>query len=282
MKKIKLLTSINGDFALYFIAFCLLISLVGLWFLGKPFIFIVYLLVLRVVLQFTVKIRIKPGDIVLFFGLPGSGKTLSLSKVGLDSSAQARTGLARLSSKLRPSWHFRHIAVNDSFVCYAHATTYFNRKLLTRHCWHNTLFLYDEASLDGFDNRNFATNFKDEHLLKKFKKVRHNDNAFVFANQGANELDCKIRDSLCNKVYYCENYGSYSIASRLIKDVSISNESGCIQEGYRKPTLFERIIHPRYTVILLHKKYGALYNTKMPDYDQTEAPYDDLKIDNFR
>lgn len=281
MKKIKLLTPINGDFVFYFIIICLCISLVGLWFLGKPFIFVVYLLLLRIVFQFIVKIRIKPGDIVLFFGLPGSGKTLSLSKVGLDS-AKARTGLALFSSKFRPSRSFKHIAVNDSFVCFDGATTYFNRKLLTRHCWHDTLFLYDEASLDGFDNRNFATNFKDENLLRKFKKVRHNDNAFVFANQGANELDCKIRDSLCNKVFYCENYGSYSIASRLIKDVSVSNESGAIQEGYRKPTLFERILHPRYTVILLHKKYGAHYSTKMPDYNQTEAPYDDLDIKNYR
>lgn len=271
--KVKFKSRIEADkLVLFFTVLTLFVSASALIF-GKFFIGILYLLIFRVFLQFIVKVKIKPGDVVLFFGLPGSGKSLSLAKVGIDS----QTAYKQFGKNIDFSKKFKHIAVNDNFITYTGADTFFNRQLLCERCWHDTLFLYDEASLDGFDSRNFQKNFKDENLLRLFKKVRHNGNAFVFANQGANELDSKIRDSLCNKVYYCEDYGSYSIASRLIKDITISEISGEIQQGFRKPSLFERIIYPRYTVILPHRRLGSLYSTKMPDHDLPEADYGTLR-----
>lgn len=195
------------------------------------------------------KFRVSDGEVILLFGLPGSGKTMFLAKAAHDNIKD------------------RMIGCNEEISHFKEKDFLYGRQDLG--LWdfgfnEHSLLLFDEASLNGFDNRDFKTNFEDEKMLSFFKKIRQHDSAIVFANQGWNELDKKIREGLTNRVYYCVNKGLYSVAYLMIPEITINDITGEIQQGYRYPEFTERIADPSTQMYVWHRWWGKLFNTKNP------------------
>lgn len=188
------------------------------------------------------------GEIILFWGLPRSGKSMFLQKIIRDNPK-------------------RPIGCNDEYysVIKKHPN---NVYLFQRQDWgrfrplDNSILVIDEASLNGYDNRDWAINF-DEESLSAWKKVGHNPASIVLTNQGFDELDCKIRDSLTSTVYWVENKGWYSKAVRMDKTV-VWDENGKPTDGYTQPSLFERLFDPSSVLYVVHRFYGRFYNTHNP------------------
>lgn len=213
---------------------------------------------------FTAKLKLKAGDVVLFFGLPGSGKTMFLSKIGYDNIGS-------------------HILVNEHFASYDLAYDVVERETFGMYDYTEVLsaspddpgggsgdvesrmndklnlLLWDEASLNGFDNRDWQS--FDCFSMEYLKRIRKYNSAIAFSNQGWDELDKKIRNGLCSRVYYCVNRGFYSVAYRLYKEINISELSSDILEGWRYPSLLERLADPSVVLYAFHRKYGKHYDT---------------------
>lgn len=192
------------------------------------------------------KLILKASDMVLFWGLPGSGKTLMLTKVAKDN---------------KDDWY---IGVNEEYDHLKLKDFVYKREDLAAYTFPYAAMFFDEASLNGFDNRDFAKNFKDPAMLETFKKHRHMDMPMVFSNQGFEECDIKIRQSLANKVYYVEHMGFWCRATIMIKDVTISEIDGKPIEGFRFPTVMERLIDPSLVLYAIPEYYGKFYTTKTP------------------
>ena len=198
---------------------------------------------------FTGKIKLKIGKSIYVFGLPGSGKTMFCVKVAIDNKE-------------------KRICVNDELDHIKIKHTLINKDLLSKYRFGSkdkpALILWDEASLNGFDNRDYKTNFKGETgqgILEHFKKIRHKYECLVIANQGWDEVDKKLRDDLIYCAYWLINKGRYSVAVRLDKTIKLNELTGQPQDSYLKPNLLKRIIDPSCYVYISHKKYGKYYNT---------------------
>lgn len=198
---------------------------------------------------FTGKLKLKDGDVIFVFGLPGSGKTMFLSKIADDNKN-------------------RSLCVNKELSHIKQEHTVIDKDMLAEYRFgcedKGALILYDEVSLDGFDNRDYKTNFsgvRGQALLEAFKKCRHRYTAFVLANQGYNEVDVKIRSGLCKCAYWIINKGRYSVAVRLDKAIKINELTGEPQDCYIKPNILKRIISPSCYIYINHKKYGKMYET---------------------
>lgn len=192
------------------------------------------------------KLRLQASDLVLFWGLPGSGKTLFLTKTAKDN---------------KRDWY---IGVNPEYTHLILKDFDYTKEDLGRYTFPGAACFFDEASLNGFDNREYKTNFKQPGMLETFKKHRQMDMSIVMSNQGFEECDIKIRQSLANKTYFCENLGIICRASLMIRDVTISEIDGQPQEGYRFPTLMERLIDPSVQLYAFPWFYGRFYATKSP------------------
>lgn len=204
------------------------------------------------------KLKLREGQVILFWGLPGSGKTMFLNKTALDN---------------RKDWHVlgnREFADTSSLCEHVFDKEHFGRFQPEP----NSIIVIDEASLAGWDNRDWTSNF-DEFSLEFWKKIRHYHSCAVLGNQGFGELDCKIRDSLTSTVYYVENKGWYSRAVRMDKDV-VFDENGLPCEGYSQPSFFTRIFDPSSVLYVRHKKYGQYYST----YNPRQLP-SICDVDNF-
>ena len=193
------------------------------------------------------------GEVILFWGLPRSGKSMFLQKIVKDNPD-------------------RPIGGNDEFIESTNLDQD-NIYLFQRQDWgrfrplDNSILIIDEASLNGYDNRDWAINF-DEESLAAWKKIGHNPASIVLTNQGFDELDCKIRDSLTSTVYYVINKGWYSKAIRMDKDV-VWDEYGRPVDGYSQPGLFERLFDPSSVLYVVHRHYGKYYRTHNPQ----DLPY---------
>ena len=192
------------------------------------------------------KLILKASDLVLFWGLPGSGKTLMLTKVAKDN---------------KDLWY---IGVNEEYSHLKLKDFVYSRDEMAQYNFPFAALFFDEASLNGFDNREFAKNFKDPAMLETFKKHRQMDMPMVMSNQGFEECDIKIRQSLANKVYYVEDKGLWCRATIMLKDVSISEIDGKPIEGYRFPTIMERLLDPHLVLYAVPWYYGKFYSTKSP------------------
>ena len=192
------------------------------------------------------KLILSASDLVLFWGLPGSGKTLMLTKVAKDN---------------KDKWF---IGVNDEYEHLLLKDFVYRRDDLAAYNFPSAAMFFDEASLNGFDNRDFAKNFKDPAMLETFKKHRQIDMPIVFSNQGFEECDIKIRQSLANKVYYVEHMGLWCRATIMLKDVTISEIDGKPIEGYRFPSVIERLMDPSLVLYAIPEYYGKFYSTKNP------------------
>lgn len=252
-KSVSLKTSLpsnTGKFLFFFALFSVLLFWVFGSF-GLPPIMTALLLTVIVIRMFFGRLRVSPGNLILFFGLPGSGKTMFLSKVARDNEKQ-------------------RVLVNEEFSHLTLADQVYTREDLAQFRFdlgENALLLFDEASLNGFDNRDFSRNFSGEEgslILEFFKKIRQYNSSCVFSNQGWDELDKKLRDGLCSRVYYVQNRGFYSVACCMIPEISISDIDGSIQQGYRYPSFLERLIDPSLQLYVVHRIMGKYYETIHP------------------
>lgn len=247
-KKIEFKKGIPGEklLVVVLIVFMVLFLLIGQDWSTKAF--LITLLVFVLHRLYFGKLHLDPADLVLFWGLPGSGKTMMATKVAADN---------------RRDWY---IGVNPEFEHLAIADFVYDRDSLAVYRFDGAILFFDEASLNGFDNREFKTNFKDPGMLEMFKKHRQIDSPMVLTNQGFEECDIKIRQSLANKTYYCENLGFFCRASLMIRTVTISELDGQPQEGYRFPTLLERFVDPSVQLYALKSHYGKYYSTSNPPF----------------
>lgn len=239
LKKIK--TNISPFWTVLAIATLLFMILLD-WkflFLGLLFAFLSFRL-------YCGKLYPVPGEIILFWGLPGSGKSMFANKVAYENKLKGV-----------------RIAGNEEF----HLASSLSDFEFKKSYWGffdpgECLHVVDEASLNGWDNRDWSINFVPESL-EEWKKIRHRDCRAVLTNQGFGELDCKIRDSLTSCVYYVEDKGSYSTATRMQKCVQW-DESGLPVEGYEIPTFIDRLLDPTAVLYARHSKYGQFFNSRNP------------------
>ena len=205
------------------------------------------------------KIKTYDGEVIFIFGAPRSGKTMLLSKIAHDN---------RKNKWICVNQELEHLKEKDAVIGRNDIGMYrFGTKEKS------AILMFDEVSLNGFDNRNFKTNFSGligEEVLKGFKKCGHRYTSIVLANQGWNEVDVKIREGLCHCAYWVKNKGSYSVAVKLTKSITIDNLTGTPRDEYLKPSIIERLIDPSCYVYLRHSKYGKLFDT---EYDEPIKDY---------
>jgi hypothetical protein len=246
-KRITAVTSLKGSLKGFLIACCVVTCIVALLTRSK-WAFVVALIVAGLTLFYHLvmgKLKLKNGDVALFFGLPGSGKTMFLAKTAYDNADC-------------------HILTNDQFSTLDISSDVVERETFGMYDYKQddeklNVILWDEASLNGFDNRDWKS--FDKYSMEFLKRIRKYNSAIVFSNQGWDELDKKIKEGLCNYVYYCQNKGSYSVAYRLFKEIAISDLTCEIMEGWRYPTFFERILDPSVVLYVRHRKMGKHYDT---------------------
>lgn len=221
--------------------------------------------------------KIKPynGEIIFVFGLPRSGKTMLLAKIAHDNIKNC------------------YIAVNEELQHFYEKDAVIQRSDIGKYKFGDEnksgIILYDEVSFDGFDNRDFKTNFKGEEgkaILKGFKKSGHRYQSVVLANQGWNEVDSKIREGVCHSAYWVKDRGSYSVAIKLPKDIEIDNTTGQPRDTYLRPSFIQRLIDPSCYVYIRHKKYGKYFDTHfdegLPLYPYSGAPEASGAPDQFK
>lgn len=247
-----------------------LIALIGvpiaLFFLTKNLIIsLITLAVLLFIYLRSGKIKTYDGEVIFIFGLPRSGKTMLLSKIAHDNKKH------------------KYICVNEELSHMEEKDAVIQRNDIGFYKFgtaeKSAILMFDEVSLDGFDNRNFKTNFAGENgeaVLKGFKKCGHRKTSIVLANQGWNEVDVKIREGLCHCAYWVKNKGSYSVAIKLSKSITIDNLTGTPRDEYLKPSILERLIDPSCYVYVRHKKYGKYFDTEydegLPTYPYATGP----------
>lgn len=182
-----------------------------------------------------------PEPHTLYFGKPGSGKTMFLTRIALKFKDK-HTVLSNYAIadpkvyKIKKS-DFGHFALPDG-----------------------SIVLFDEASLSGFDNRDFKNNFRDEKNLDFFKKIRHHKAVMVWSNQGYNELDVKIR-TLTNAIYLVKKLPFFSVALRIYFDTGPKRDTKTIEDQYTYASIVRMMFDPRCIQFLLRSKYGRYYNS---------------------
>lgn len=245
-KKVEFKKGIPGEKLLLVlvVVFVVLIALTGANWAAGGFLTALFLLILYRL--YFGKLILSPDDLVLFWGLPGGGKTMFLTKTAVDNQNKWYIGV---------NPEFSHLKIKDFE---------YSREAMAGYRFDGAALFFDEASLNGFDNRDFKINFKDPGMLETFKKHRQMDTPIVMSNQGFEECDVKIRQSLANKTYYCEDMGLWVRASLMIRCVTISEIDGQPQEGYRFPTLMERLVDPSVQLYAIKWYYGKFYDTCNP------------------
>lgn len=189
----------------------------------------------------------KPSTFSLYFGSPGCGKT---------------TFLTRLALKRKDKFNvFCNFANNIS-------NTYkFDKKSFSKFKFpEGSLILFDEGSLNGFDNRDYKKNF-DSNTLEYMKLARHFKNQIVFSNQGWDELDKKIR-ILTNDLWFVRKIGSFSIARRVVAKTQVDELTHQIIDGYEFVSGLKFLLLPKYCQIIYRPRYYKYFDS----FDRPERP----------
>lgn len=199
-------------------------------------------------LLFCKKIRLSDDDVLLLFGLCGSGKTLHLTKLVGEQKHKGR--------KVVSNAIYSHCDYVDGVVEKADLGVY--------DIGAGTMLAWDEGSADGFNNRDFKTNFKDKQMLSWFVRHRQYGNPIAFTCQGWERLDSLIREDLQNKLYYCYKSRLFRgcFAVKLIRQVGIRD--GAVYVGYRSPSALERLLLRDAVVFASFRRYGKHYKSVAP------------------
>ena len=180
----------------------------------------------------------------LYFGSPGCGKTTFLVADAINYNKMGYNVFSNISLKF-PKF-------NNCFF----DKTYIGNCLFPE----KSILLFDEGSLNGFDNRDHRDNFKDKDSLVYLKTIRHYKNAIIFYNQGFDELDKKIR-ILCNRVWIVKKIGPFSMAILIKKKVEIDKETHDIKDGYYKPSVFSLIFCPSVVRIIFRPMFYKYFDS---------------------
>lgn len=183
---------------------------------------------------------VKPQPVTLYFGAPRSGKTMFLTRLAVKYHSKLTT-FSNYPLNLDPLYSFnkRHF---DTFQFPEYS-----------------LLLFDEGSLNGFDNRNFKSNFS-ENSLEYLKLIGHYKNLIVFANQGWDELDKKIR-ILTTQVWLVKKLPLFSVAIRIYLTTGIDDISKEPKDYYKFPNLLRLIFDPSVIQLCYRPAYYKYYDS---------------------
>lgn len=212
------------------------------------FIFFIFLVVWVLLRLFRVPY---PSTFALYFGSPGCGKT---------------TFLTRLAVKKVKKYH----VFTNFDIDYPEIYSFEKSDIGTYAFPDCSLLLFDEGSLNGFDNRDFKTNFKDNNSLEYFKLLRHYRNSIVFGNQGFDELDKKIR-TLTNEFWIVKKFWKFSYAIRVFKYTDVDPDTKQIIDGYRFPSGLKLLFFPRYVQIIYRPMWYKYFDSyERPALDEID------------
>lgn len=210
------------------------------------FLLFIFFIILWIVLRYD---RNKDYDtyVNLYFGLPGSGKSTFLTRDIVKSAASGhKCFVANLDLVSIPNVY--KITKND-IGSYKFPP--------------GSRIFFDEASLNGYDNRDFSKNFKGNNSLPYIKYIRHYRNQITFSNQGYEEFDKKLRN-LTNKLWYVRGNRFFTYAILISKTITIDKETKQIIDGYAKPSIFQMLFSTRVVRILSTRKYRKFYDSYCP------------------
>lgn len=192
-----------------------------------------------------------PQTFCLYFGSPGCGKT---------------TFLTRMAIKFRKKYNlFTNFDVNSDDIY-----SFEKKDIGERSFPEYSLCLFDEGSLNGFDNRDFKTNFKDNNALEYFKLLRHYKNSMVFGNQGFDELDKKIR-TLTNEFWIVKKFWRFSYAIRVFKYTDVDTLTHQIIDGYKFPSGLKILLFPKYCQIIYRPRWYKYFDSfERPELEEIE------------
>ena len=212
--------------------------------------FLFVLLILFFISWFLIRLLYIPKSryISLYFGDIGSGKSTFLTRQAVS-----------LAKKGIPVFTNFYIGFDGIYQL--------NKSYLGSFSFPPGSFLaYDEGSLNGFDSRDYATNFKGNNSLEYFKLIRHFENRIMFGNQGYHELDNKIRD-LTADLWQVKPYGPFSVAVRIYRTNDLKKEEEDIVECYRHANLFRLLFWPREVQIIYRPRYYQYFDSfEHPDW----------------
>lgn len=213
-----------------------------------------------------------PYKMILYIGLPGSGKTTELTKQSILS--QSGTWLQRLL-KLKP--RFQTVYAN---MYIPNTIQYKTEKLGTFMPKPNSLFICDEAGI-YFDNRNFK-NFN--NAVRDFLKYhRQYKVKMIFASQST-DVDKKIRD-LCDEIWIMRSFCNVFVMKRRVKKIicvssnSVNSDENTINLGGDIVDKYKYVGLPRFTFIPRYVEFFKSYNPPLLAQLQMEmSKYNDVQL----
>lgn len=198
-----------------------------------------------------------------YFGLPGCGKTTTLSMLALKAS---RSGM------------YQNIYSNVQLAVHGVVCVPFD--VFSQYELRDCLFLVDEAMIvcGDRDHKNFS-----KEKLKEFMMHRHKNCDIVLFSQEADGVDKKIR-SITDRMYYVKKgliLGKWiSTIYRIPYDVMFpdgGDNIGDIIMGYKQPGIISRLTARRIYRPKYYKYFDSWENDPLPPLPAKYQPYLDPK-----
>lgn len=199
--------------------------------------------------------------VIRYFGLPGCGKTTTLSWHALNAVRSAK---------------YKNIYSN----CYLkiEGVTFVPFDVFGTYELRDCLFLVDEAMVVCGDRDHKAFS---KEKLKEFMMHRHKDCDIILFSQEADGVDKKIR-SITDRMFYVKKgwlLGKwFSTIYRIPYDVMFPTDGdkvGDIVMGYKKPPFLSRLFAKRLFRPVLYKYFDSWENDPLPPLPPEYQPYKD-------
>ena len=183
-----------------------------------------------------------------YFGLPGSGKSSFLTMLARRELKRIKKGKSK----------YDHVLTN--FYC--DGCERFNASDLKNYRIDNSLILIDEITLffDSRDFKNFSA-YKDCFIMH-----RHHGNDIIYFTQQYDGVDKKIRD-LTVELYRIKRLGPFSVANTIYRILDINKDTHDIVQGYRFPTIFERLLSLLHLIKIRKWCFRPLYYKYFDSYE---------------
>lgn len=175
--------------------------------------------------------------ITCFFGVPGCGKTTTLTSIAQKELKRIKKGKSK----------YKRVCTN--FYCKGCFKIDFADIGVYDIC--DSLILLDELTIDA-DNRDYK-NFK-KSSVEGFVLHRHYFNDIIYATQQWDAVDKKIRN-LTQVLYYLNNMYilPFTVGKRIFRTCDIDEHQNELIVGYRFSTFKERFVN-----FIAPKKIGKL------------------------